>query len=159
MVIGRPAAVILVAAVLAGCGGSSASHPSNGDIDRVNQRTSDLNAAYERLRVGVNACNLGAAPATLATCFDEAYTASSVDSVLAAFDQQIQQIEGRLDSGACRSSFGQFDSTLVALRKAVATMKGDFDAGATSSLASDGQAVQDAWKTSVHANAQANKAC
>lgn len=153
-------AVVLVVGVLAGCGGSSASQqPSNSEIDQINQRVSDLNAAFERLRVGVNACDPTASAQAIASCFDQAYTSSGIDSVLAAFGQQVRQVEGRLASGDCRSSLGQFEADLVALRTAVTTMKRDADAGDVSSLVSDGHAVQDAWKASTGGETQSDKAC
>jgi outer membrane murein-binding lipoprotein Lpp len=153
-------AVLLVVGVLAGCGDSSASEqPSNGDIDRITQHVHDLNTAYERLRIGVNSCPVGAAPAVLATCFDQAYASSGVDSVLSDFDREVRRVETHLGSGDCRSAMGRFDTTLVALRRAVATMKHDFDAGNISRMVSDGQTVQDAWKASVRGEAQADKPC
>jgi hypothetical protein len=152
--------VLVVVGVLAGCGGSSASQqPSNSEIDQINQRVSDLNAAFEWLRVGVNACDPTASAQAIASCFDQAYTSSGIDSVLAAFGQHVRQVEGRLASGDCRSSLGQFEADLVALRTAVTTMKRDADAGDVSSLVSDGHAVQDAWKASTGGETQSDKAC
>jgi hypothetical protein len=154
------AVVLLVVGVVAGCGGSFASQqPSNSDIDRVNQRGSDLNAAYERLRVGVTRCHPGDAPEVIASCFDQVFASSRIDSVLSAFDRELRGIEGRLDAGECRSAMGRFDSTLVALRKAVATMKHDAEAGQLGSLVSDGHAVQDAWNVSVRGETQTDEAC
>jgi outer membrane murein-binding lipoprotein Lpp len=152
-------AVLLVVGVLGGCGGSGSSQPSNSEIDRVNHRVSDLNAAYERMRVGANACHPGDSPEVIASCFDRAFAQSGIDSVLSSFDREVRGIAGRLDAGECRAAMQHFDATLVALRRAVATMKHDADIGQVGSLFTDGHAVQDAWKLSVRAEAETDKPC
>jgi len=153
-------AVLLVVGVLGGCGGAGSSQqPGNSEIDRINHRVSDLNAAYERMRVGANACHPGDSPEVIASCFDRAFARSGIDSVLSSFDREVRGVEGRLDAGECRAAMEHFDATLVALRRAVATMKHDADIGQVGSLFTDGHALQDAWKVSVRAEAETDKPC
>jgi outer membrane murein-binding lipoprotein Lpp len=153
--------VLIAVAVLAGCGGSSTAPQqlSNSEIDRINQSTSDLNAAYERLRAGLTACHPGDAPELIASCFDQVFASSRIDSVISAFDRQVRGIERHLGAGDCRGAMERFHSTLVALGKVVATMKRDADARAIGTLAGDGHAVQYAWEVGVRGETQTDKAC
>jgi hypothetical protein len=159
------AGVVIVSLItLSGCGGSSGSQqrssPSNHEFDLINQRVAALNTAWNGFRSGVRTCPVSDRHSqAMATCFDQAYTSSGIDTAIADLHQQIGQIQGRLDPGGCRSALGRFGAKLAVLRRAAATFNADAVAGHIDRLKAEGTAVFHGWVTAVNAIAASDKIC
>jgi hypothetical protein len=154
----RWALIALLGAVLAGCADSSAGqHLATSDADRFNQQAAAVNHAWEKFRVGGNACPV---TASAGPCLAAAIQASAIEPATDALRGHVEHVQSSLGDGPCRRALRVLDSRLAAFHTALDTLRRD--AGSSRSLdvlLADSHRVRPAWVAATAAQNRSTGAC
>jgi hypothetical protein len=148
----------LAGATLAGCGVASAGQqPAGSDVNRFNQRVAAINHAWERFRLGGDACPVDP---SAGPCLAAAMRNSAIEPSTDALRVHVKHVEGTLGDGSCRRALRSLDARLADFRTALNTLRRDTgDGQSLAVLQADTHRLRPAWNAATAAENHSTDVC